>query len=202
MQEYLRATEIIDWHHADIMARARQLTEGCGGDRIEIARRCFDWVRDHIQHSRDFNLNTVTLKASEVLAEGSGLCFAKAHLLAALLRANGMPAGLCYQRISLDGKGAPYYLHGLNAVYLDGIGWYRMDARGNSKPDVDAQCTPPLECLAYAIRVPGEADYHEIWPDPLPVVVERLSTCKTVKAVLADLPDMPVPSELGRVTSA
>lgn len=38
--------------------------------------------------------------------------------LAALLRANGVPAGLCYQRLTVAADGSPYCLHGLNAVYL------------------------------------------------------------------------------------
>ena len=31
--------------------------------------------------------------------------------------------------------------------------------------------TPPVEALAYAPQLPGEADLPEIWPDPLPVVL-------------------------------
>jgi transglutaminase-like putative cysteine protease len=36
----------------------------------------------------------------------------------------------------------PFCLHGLNAVYLEDFGWYRIDARGN-KTGVAAQFTPP-----------------------------------------------------------
>ncbi|MCA9151542.1 MAG: hypothetical protein KDA92_19655, partial [Planctomycetales bacterium] len=42
---------------------------------------------------------------------------------------------------------SPYCLHGLNAVYLEAYGWYRIDARGN-KPGVAAAFSPPLEKLA------------------------------------------------------
>ncbi|CCQ57951.1 hypothetical protein CWATWH0005_152 [Crocosphaera watsonii WH 0005] len=35
--------------------------------------------------------------------------------------------------MSIDDKGAPYSLHGFNAIYLPKIGWYRVDARGNKK---------------------------------------------------------------------
>ena len=95
--------------------------------------------------------NPVTLKASEVLQHGTGFCYAKSHLLAALLRANGIPAGLCYQRLSVNDTGAPWCLHGLNAVFLEDIGWYRCDARGN-RPGVTAAFTPPVERLAFAVR--------------------------------------------------
>jgi len=38
-------------------------------------------------------MNPVTCKASDVLIYGTGYCYAKSHLLAALLRANAIPAG-------------------------------------------------------------------------------------------------------------
>lgn len=70
-----------------------------------------------------------------MLRHRTGFCYAKSHLLAALLRANGIAAGLCYQRLSVNGGGTPYCLHGLNAVFLKDFGWYRVDARGN-KPGI------------------------------------------------------------------
>ena len=90
----------------------------------------------------------------------------RAILLAALLRAAGIPAGLCYQRLSVAGHGPPFSLHGLNAVFLRGHGWYRIDARGN-KPGVAAAFSPPIEKLAFAILSPEEADLPEIWAEPL-----------------------------------
>ena len=80
---------------------------------------------------------------------------------AALLRANGIPAGLCYQRLSIDGTGPPFCLHGLNAVHLDQHGWVRCDARGN-KPGVDAFFDPPAERLAFATNIRGERDLPEV----------------------------------------
>ncbi len=65
---------------------------------MAIAHRCFEFVRDEVRHSWDFKENPVTCHASEVLRHRTGYCYAKTHLLAALLRANRIPAGLCYQR--------------------------------------------------------------------------------------------------------
>ena len=87
--------------------------------------------RDEIQHCMDFRRLEVTCRASEVLEAGTGFCYAKSHLLAALLRANSIPAGFCYQRLSIDGVWPPFSLHGFNAVWLPDFGWYRIDARGN-----------------------------------------------------------------------
>ncbi|WP_197471779.1 transglutaminase-like domain-containing protein, partial [Methylomonas koyamae] len=126
---FLAASEYIDWRHPAVLAQAAVLAAGADGDE-DIAKRCFEFVRDRIQHSWDYRKNPVTCRASEVLSHATGYCYAKSHLLAALLRANRIPAGLCYQRLSLDGDIPPYCLHGLNAVYLTDHGWYRLDARG------------------------------------------------------------------------
>jgi transglutaminase-like putative cysteine protease len=188
MQKFLAVSEIVDWQNEDVLAMAKQLATGCV-NQAAITKHCFEWVRDHIQHSVDYQRNPVTCKASEVLQYGTGYCYAKSHLLAALLRANGIPTGFCYQRLSINDDGAPYSLHGLNAVYLPDYGWYRIDARGNKK-GVNAQFTPPHEQLAFTIQDPHEADLPEVWPEPLPVVVTALQQYSDVQALLHVLPDI------------
>ena len=89
----------------------------------------------------------------------------------------------------LGDGGAPYCLHGLNAVHLEGIGWYRIDARGN-KPGVNAQFQPPTEALAFSLKEPQERDLPEVWAEPLAVVVEVLERYATYDQVLANLPDI------------
>lgn len=187
-ETYLASSEIIDWQQPAVLAKAWELAAGLS-DKTEIARRCFEFVRDEIRHSWDYRQNPVTCRASEVLAHATGYCYAKSHLLAALLRANGIPAGLCYQRLSLGDSGPPYCLHGLNAVWLEEYGWYRIDARGN-KPGVDAQFCPPQERLAFAIRETDEADLPGILAEPLLQVLEVLTEYDTVEEVYAHLPDM------------
>ena len=188
MQDYLRPTYVIDFDHPAVMKKAKELA-GNSKNPVDITRLCFEFVRDEILHSYDHRMNPVTLKASEVLEYGTGYCYAKSHLLAALLRTNSIPAGLCYQRLSRNDDGAPFCLHGLNAVYLEEIGWYRIDARGN-REGVNAQFNPPQEQLAYEVKIDGEADLPEIWPNPLPVVAETLSEYRTYDEVYDNLPDI------------
>jgi len=189
MNLYLKASKYIDTDHRDIVALARSLADGYD-DEVDIARACFEFVRDEIRHSWDHQLNPVTCKASDVLIHRTGYCYAKSHLLAALLRANGIPAGLCYQRLTITDV-PPFCLHGLNAVYLKAYGWYRVDARGN-KPGVTAEFCPPVEALAFPIRVEGEADFREIWPEPLSMVVDTLLAQKTYQDVADNLPDISI----------
>lgn len=186
------STDVVDWYHSNVRTLAWCLAGG-EQDAAEVARRCFEWVRDEIRHSMDAGDEVVTCAASEVLAYGTGFCYAKSHLLAALLRANGIPAGFCYQRLSIDGAGSPFCLHGFNAVLLPLHGWYRADARGNKVcadgSRVDAQFTPNVERLAFPIQFAGEATFPEIHAEPLPVVVETLRRHATVSDVYANLPD-------------
>jgi len=182
---YLGACESIDHDHPRVRAEAARLAER---DPLATARRCFERVRDEIEHSHDFRRSPTTCSASEVLLQGTGYCYAKSHLLAALLRANGLPAGLCYQRLTIDGPSPPHSLHGYVAVKLPEFGWYALDPRGN-KPGVTADFDPPHERLAFRIVHAGELDFPLIFARPLPVVVSCLRTHATWEAVLANLPD-------------
>jgi len=190
MKKYLEVSEFVDWDDADVFKLAQQLA-AIDSNELALVDNCFVWVRDNIKHSWDYKMNPVTCKASDVLKHGTGYCYAKSHLLAALLRANKIPAGLCYQRLSINDKGAPYSLHGLNAVHLKEYGWYRIDARGN-KEGVDAQFTPPYEQLAFSINEKNERDFSEIWSEPLHVVVNALTLNATVEGVIKNLPDIEV----------
>lgn len=190
MEQFLGSSEYIDWKHHLVAAKAAELADGCQSDEA-IAKRCFEFVRDTIKHSWDYRMNPVTCKASEVLTHGTGYCYAKSHLLTALLRANSIPTGLCYQRLTVENDGPPYCLHGLNAVYLEQHGWYRVDPRGN-KPGVSADFCPPIEKLAFPIIDPLERDFPEIWAEPLPQVVKALTMNKTVEQVFENLPDIQV----------
>ena len=91
---YLQATDIIDWQHPEIQRLAQQLAEG-QEDTVAIAQACFEWVRDEIRHSVDYQLNPVTCKCFRCAADTKpAICFAKSHLLAALLRAHSIACRL------------------------------------------------------------------------------------------------------------
>jgi transglutaminase-like putative cysteine protease len=192
MEEYLSTSEVIDWQHPEIVELAQQIASD-HTTSTAIAKACFEWVRDEIYHSVDYQMNPVTCRASDVLRYKTGYCFAKSHLLAALLRANKIPAGFCYQRLSIDDQGAPYCLHGFNAIYLPEMGWYRVDARGN-KEGIDARFSPPQERLAFKIQFPEEADFQGILSEPLQIIVEALQAQATWDDMLRNLPDLPLES--------
>lgn len=189
MQRFLRATEIIDYEHASVRALAAELARDTAPPLL--AARCFHWVRDNIRHSLDHHDDRVTISASDVIRHGTGLCYAKSHLLAALLRANSIPCGLVYQRLALDDSGAAFGLHGLNAVWLPEGEWYRVDPRGN-REGIKTSFEPPIEHLAFATSLPGEMLFDEIFSDPLPVVLASMSRYQSVIELCRKLPDWAV----------
>lgn len=186
MKQFLEYSTYIDWNHPEVKTKALELSIGCISDE-QIAHKCFEFVRDKIKHSWDYKLNPVTCKASDVLIYGTGYCYAKSHLLAALLRANHIPTGLCYQRLTITDK-PPYCLHGLNAIHLKEHGWYKVDARGN-KAGVHADFCPPHEKLAFPIKANGETTFPEIWSEPHPSIIETLMRYNTIEQVYDNLPD-------------
>ena len=92
-----------------------------------LVQLTYEYVRDKIANATPESSTKLTWRASDVLNEHEGTCYAKANLVAALLRRNGIPTGFAYQyrRKTVDG---PLVLHALNAVYLESLGgWLRLD---------------------------------------------------------------------------
>jgi transglutaminase-like putative cysteine protease len=186
LNRYLQATEIVDFHAPDVRTLAESLR---GSDPLDAARSCFEWVRDEVRHSLDHGDEQVTLKASDVLRERTGLCYAKSHLLAALLRANGIPCGFVYQRLALDETGSVFCLHGLNAIWIAEHSWYRVDARGN-RPGIATGFNPPCESLAFTTQLPGEGISDVVYAEPLQVVVKALLRHTSIRELSRQLPDV------------
>ena len=188
MKNYLKETDVIDFSDPGILELALTLRQGSVSD-LEIAKNCFLYVRDNIRHTGDYQDTITTLKASEVLRYKTGWCYAKSHLLAALLRANSIPAGFSYQRLSCsEYKKDIYCLHGLNSIYLKGFGWYRVDARGN-KEGVQAEFEPPIETLAFDLEE-GETNVDGVFEEPLASVVKALDMNRTYEEMINNFPDL------------
>jgi len=99
-EEYLSVSKYINWSDESILSKANEFKLNFT-DEISLIKAAYEFVRDEINHSWDVHDKRVTKSATEVLKQGVGICWAKANLLAALLRACGIPAGICYQRLTL-----------------------------------------------------------------------------------------------------
>jgi transglutaminase-like putative cysteine protease len=189
LNDYLVSDAVVDWQTPAVRQKALELTRPLA-DEIAKARCLYEWVRDAIPHTNDAGLDTVTCTASEVLRHGTGVCFSKSHLLAALLRATGIPAGFCYQVLRLNPPvDNELVLHGLNGVYLATLGrWVRLDARGNTK-GVNARFGIHEEQLAFAMEpAAGEFIYDTVYAAPVRSVVERLGRYASRRELWLDLP--------------
>ncbi|MCA2207526.1 transglutaminase-like domain-containing protein [Nocardia rosealba] len=182
-QAYLDGDSIIQLDDDAVTAIVRDLRRNAPED-VDFARAAFDWVRDEVDHSYDVQDPRVTLTAGEVARERVGLCYAKSHLLTAILRSAGIPTGLCYQKLADDDG---HVLHGLVAVYLEG-GWHRQDPRGN-KEGITAEFSLTEERLAWPVDPTlGEIDYPQVFVSPVPSVVKTLGEAKQESILDVTLP--------------
>lgn len=170
---YLQESEFINYSNPLIQELIASFNQETELDRIKAV---YEFVRDQIDHSFDIKSSEVTRRASEVLEKKHGICYAKSHLLAAILRGMGIPAGICYQRLTLYDKPEDgYCVHALNTIYLGELDkWIRVDARGN-KEGVHAQLLIDEEKLAFPIRIEyGEKDYFINYAQPHPQIIKTL----------------------------
>ncbi|HET7543513.1 MAG TPA: transglutaminase family protein [Polyangiaceae bacterium] len=173
-------------------ARVQELIELRGWralTQVDAARHAFEFVRDEVAHSWDIRSHRITRTSAEALLHREGLCYSKAMLLAAVLRALAIPAGLAYQRLLFgDTPAEGYCMHGLTWVFLAGR-WLRVDARGN-KPGVDAQFSLGTERLAFPVRAElGEAELGGNFSMPPASIVAALDANEDLHVLIKALPD-------------
>ena len=198
IDEYLKEDDVVDYGNEHVKQLADALYQEAR-DEVAYIKKAYEYVRDNISHSADIQADGITCSASEVLEAGHGICFAKSHLLAALLRYKSIPTGFCYQKLILDDETAPVLIyHGFNGVYVKECKkWIRLDARGN-KEGVNAQFSLEKEQLAFPVRTEkGEEDGLVIYPDPDVKVLEKFRIHKTRAELWNDLP-----RELGYTASS
>jgi transglutaminase-like putative cysteine protease len=162
-KRYLEETEAIDYNNPIIQEKVKELKQ-ISQSQLDYIENAYRFVRDKIPHSWDIKSEIVSRCASDVLINRTGICWTKSCLLAALLRANGIPAGISYQlltRADEDDRDG-YVIHALNTVFISELNkWIRLDARGN-KENVHAKFSLEEEKLAFPIRSQlGEIDYRD-----------------------------------------
>ena len=177
---YLAASEYMDWKHPLIQAKAAELFRDDMSE-VEKIKAAFTFVRDKIQHTGDIGGHDIAHNAVEALEQGHAVCYVKSMLLAALLRSQGIAAGLCYQRLA---RANDHIIHALNGIYLrDMQKWVRVDARGNL-PGKEAEFyidAPDKEQLVFHVRAEVvEVDYPAIYAEPpkaTTIVLEENTDC-------------------------
>lgn len=187
VNDYLECTDIIDCDHPLVEEAAEQLTYGLK-DSLSKVRAVYEFVRDQIFHSFRINATSVTKKASEVFDKGHGICYAQAHLLAALMRAARIPAGLCYQ-IRYDCEAERLFVHGFNAVYIKEMEkWLRLDASRHYDEEYsrfDASNESPEFIINEEL---GECDDFIVYAEPNRRAIKALNNSEDVEELRNNLP--------------
>lgn len=187
LNEFLLPTNSIDFQNSLIQKKVEEIKKSSQTE-IDYIKNCFEFVRDKITHSWDVKAQIVSKTASEVLINGTGICWTKSCLLCALLRANKIPAGICYQKLTrADDASDGYIIHALNTVYISQMNkWIRLDARGN-KENVNAQFSLDQEILAYPVRKEfNELSYNQNFSDLDPRLIQILNTVDMVMNIRTD----------------
>ena len=163
LRQYLEPTRFIDSDHADVIAAATRLTEGCGSEREKL-ERIYYFVRDlryDILASFRY-LAEGMRRASDVLQAGHAFCMGKASSFVALCRASGIPARVGFQQLYCPDKpfmpeevrrlwgGRTLPWHSLGEAYLGGK-WLKLDAT------IDA-ATAAAKGRPYTRQFDGEHD--------------------------------------------
>ena len=185
---FLVESQYVDFSSPIIREKANELFRAVDSD-VEKAKIAYIYVRDEIPHSFDINAKIITAKASDVLKYRTGICHAKANLLAALLRSQGIPIGFCFQHLTLaDDESMGYCVHCYNAIFIDNR-WMKVDARGNTNGK-NAQFSLGEPILAF----PNREGYDEyfwtgIYVSPHLDTMRMLEKAKSLQDVLENIPD-------------
>jgi hypothetical protein len=124
LEAYLKASPFIQSDHPKVKALVDQIVGETNEDAVK-ARRILDWVYQSIEKSATVSVPNA-LDTLEIMA---GDCNEHSMLLAALLRAAGIPAKVCVGLVYTRDR---FYYHAWNEVYLGT--WITADALMGQMP--------------------------------------------------------------------
>jgi len=195
IEAFLRFDDVISIDD-NIRAKSEELASRADNE-AERAKAIFDWVRDHIPHSKDVGDERVTCTSIEAFSAGTGICFPKAHLLASMMRHIGIPCGFCYQVFvnPLNPTKESLALHGLNAIRIQHTdSWHRIDPRGN-RDDIHAEFSLDEESLAFPEMAFLDSS---IYASPIDDVVTSLKNAQSIEQLWPVLPSVATKADNGR----
>jgi len=185
---FLQEDYYVDYSSGIIQSKASELFSE-NMTNFEKAKAAYLFVRDEISHSFDCDAKIITARASDVLMHKTGICHAKANLLAALLRSQSIPTGFCYEHLTLaDDDSLGYCVHAFNAVLLNKK-WIKLDARGN-KQGINAEFSDDEPILAYPIRKEYDEYFFDgIFANSHKKTMQMLEKAKSLQDIMDNIPE-------------
>jgi len=180
---FLKSTNSIDSDNPKIIAKAKELTEGCKSD-VEKAKALYEFVRDSYTIKR-----CESFIASETLECGGNFCHQRSILLAALCRAVGIPSRLHLQKVTLkrgDQEGS--FAHSITGIYLKG-NWHLYEPTGNSQKwaaltgekergsEMPIEFSPDHDCLFpqdEKVITETLTEYFADWTDEMIALIRKI----------------------------
>jgi len=190
LDRYLEDTGVVDWQTPVVYEKAKGLPEP-GASTENRIRAAFEFVRDRVQDclAEGHASEAIPCTASQVLREGAGLSYARCHLLAALLRAQGIPVGFGYQRLRDPGCRNGYALHGWAAAWLaDEERWLPLDPAGQSETGPLAFRLEPPHFARCPDPEAGEMHFPTLYARPARTVIDLLEKADTLTRIRPYLP--------------
>lgn len=186
--DFLAADEYVDYDSPVIAKKAGDLFSGLSSD-VARTEAAFNFVRDEILHIFDTGEDIITVKASDVLTKGRGICHTKSILLAAFLRYVKIPSGFCFERITLaDDDSEGYCVHCFNAAFVNGR-WVFLDT-GVNKYGINAEFSPDRPVFAFIPRPQyDEYFWNGIHARPQHATMLMLENAKTREDIFNNIPD-------------
>ena len=121
---YLNSTQNVNWAAApEVVAKAKELTAGLNTDEAKV-KAIYDYIIGSVTYDYELAANVATgyiPNLSQVLVDGTGICYDYSSLFAALTRSGGVPTKLM--------MGTSEYVnvyHAWNEVLLNGA-WVTVD---------------------------------------------------------------------------
>ena len=185
---FLEETEYVDWKDMLITRETSQTIIGCKTDEDKV-KAVFEFVRDGITNAMNIDSVALPWTASTTVRAMVGTDDSKAMVFAAMVRALGIPAGFCYQRLTVvDDDSEGYYLHCYNAVYLDGK-WIKVDASGRLGARDATFCKIEPDLAFIPREVYGESNISGIFARPYEKSMDVLKSAERISDIIFGLPD-------------
>jgi hypothetical protein len=188
LDKFLQEDQYIDYNSNIIQNKVKELFTS---DMTEIKKTnlAYEFVKDEIPHSFKCNAKIITARASDVLIFKTGICHAKANLLAALLRSQGILTGFCFQHITLvEDDTLGYCVHAYNAIYINNK-WIKLDVSGINQ-GVNALFSTEAPILAFQNHKEYDEYFFDgIFANPHIDTMQMLEKAKSLQDILDNIPE-------------
>ncbi len=119
---------------SDVVTLSHEITQHASTD-LEVIQQIYFWVQDNISYDTEKakkvqtgELTNYVPNLKKILESRSGICYDYASLVAAMLRANGIPCKMVFGDVKTDDSGTTI-MHAWNMIWTEEDGWIAVDIK-------------------------------------------------------------------------